>query len=77
MTAEQYLSFDEDLRTCSFQDIEHWREELREIFCEIPSAKRCAEGSDDDEDDDMLPNKVVSKVSTNPSLSQMMYCDRG
>ena len=41
MTAEEYISFDNDLDTClTFDETGEWREELRRLACEAPLAKR-------------------------------------
>ena len=65
MTTQEYVSVDDDLSTCfTFEDTEHWREELRSLVCEeCPSSpKRSAIEDSDSEDDPEPESSTIMRV---------------
>ena len=72
MTTEDYLEADDDLSTSfTFNDTDQWREELRAMACEVPSAKRIAtESEDEDECEELEPElSCISSLQDAISIS--------
>ena len=72
MNTEEYLSADDDLNTCfTFEDAEQWREELRQLVCDVPSSKRAeiciSEESEDEEE--LNQSRAVLKL-----MRKLLHC---